>query len=241
MRRFLILAGLLLAIGAGPGARAQSFQNGFLEVINELPAVQNDTGSVILTLPATGLLGWNLSIAYSSLVFEDLGPASFSSGYSTSLDFSDPLVLGLPNPVDLSFFPESPVQTLDPADRAMLAADSNKQFEIPPGNPEFHQVNLAVFHDAPFDLLQGENLLTVAFKARGNAPLGETKVFFAGTYFDPDFNETVLSTTVSTSIAAVPEPHTWALMLCGIGALFGWARRRRSAALRSRSTATLVA
>ena len=212
MRRFLILAGLLLAIGAAPGARAQSFVNG-------LPAVQGQSGTVSVVLPDDfELYGWNLAIAYSSLVFEDLTASSFTSPYPFKFygSATEPgNVGGAVDLVDLGDFP-------------------NISY---PGS-EYRQINVVIFSDGdlqsgslPIIFAGGTTLVNVGFKALANAELGPTDVFFYGNYFDL-VTEPILSATLSTSIAAVPEPQTWAMMFAGLvlvgGALARSRRENRS-------------
>lgn len=208
MRRFLSLVALLLAIGAIPGAKAQS-------LVGALPAVQNDSSTISFQLPEIpgGLLSWDLSIIYSSAVFENPSFASL-----VPLDYYDQ---GLPNSIDLSYFP-----SLADPDRAMLIADAAMGDQA-----KFRQVTLAAIAFAmPQENFPGGSLVDVTFKARENAELGDTKVFFAGHYGDASFTEYSFAATVPVVIAAVPEPHTWALMLAGIGAVLAWVSRRRNVA-----------
>jgi hypothetical protein len=96
---------------------------------------------------------------------------------------------------------------------------------IPPG---YQEIVVSASHLLPISV--SGPLLTAQFSALPTA-LGPTQVF-SRFYFalDSGAEQTVDLQPLSTSIGAIPEPRAWALMLCGVGALFGWATRRRSAA-----------
>ena len=99
---------------------------------------------------------------------------------------------------------------------------------IPPG---YQEILVDAGHALPISV--SGSLLSVQFNALPGA-LGSTQVF-SRFYYVLDGAGGVVEQTIdlpplSTTIAAIPEPHTWALMLCGVGAVFGWVARRRSAA-----------
>lgn len=229
MRKFLISVVLLLAVGSTSGARAQ-----VLEM--NLPAVQGQGGTISWILPApssplTHLFAWDISIAYSSDVFEPLGPASFSSPYA--FNFNSDINgggVGLTGPIDgltiHNYFGSERDAPLPPNDLQLLN---------PPTN--YHQVTVLMTGAENNSILpltfSGGKLVEVQLKLRDGAQLGETKVFFGGNYAFSDasfmqFEEYQFNATAVTNVTAVPEPETWAMMFAGltlVGAAVARARR----------------
>jgi hypothetical protein len=167
-----------------------------------LPAVQNEER--MLTFEVSGLddlVAWNLYLAFSPSAFAT--PAITLSFQPGDFDFVD---VGPPaNPVAADFADPIPSDYLE-----IVAAASHLLPISVPGS-----------------------LFTAQFNALPTA-LGSTQVF-SRFYYVLDNGVDVVEQTIdlqplTTNIAAVPEPQTWALMLVGVGAVLGWAARRRNAA-----------
>jgi hypothetical protein len=168
-----------------------------------LPAVQNQELTLTFEVPSLDdLTAWNFYLAFS--------PSAFATPTIT------PSIALVPGSDFIDVGPPGAPFGPDFAD------------PIPAG---YQEIVVSASHLVPISV--SGPLFTAQFSALPTA-LGPTQVF-SRFYYALDNGIDIVEQTIdlqplSANITAVPEPHAWALMLCGVGALFGWAKRRRSAA-----------
>jgi len=196
------------------------------DLVGALPAVQSGSGStsqavLSFELPAiAGIEAWDVRIAYSAEVFEALLPGAFGSAYSFVFDAA---TVGSPKPPARDDF-----RGLTADDIALLES-RNAQDAL-----RYEQVNVGMVDlgsGVPVFLLDhtGGALFHVQFRLKPDAVLGPTTVFTHFIYGTGVGEEIELAQPLRTSatIAAIPEPGAWAMMLAGLALLGASAVRAR--------------
>ncbi|RPI46988.1 MAG: PEP-CTERM sorting domain-containing protein [Betaproteobacteria bacterium] len=215
------MAVIVSSVIAGP-AGAQSWSGA-------LPAVQSAPGSpsrTILTFELPGvpdIMGWDLHIAYSSQVFEPLEAGAYSSPYPFVFDMNT-VGSGVPDTNVFRGLTPEQIDLLDSRDAqgAYVNAQAGVGMLDLGTGPAWAPLN----HP-------GGALFQVQFQTKLDAVLGPTSVLTHFNYYTDAGAEIALSEplVLSTSIAAIPEPQTWAMLLAGLALVGGYAGRPRRRAL----------
>lgn len=166
-----------------------------------LPAVQGQERTLTFELTLPDLVAWNLYLAYSPFTSPSVGAFSTPAvNFDVPFEIATAGLPGAPLPED---FLES----------------------IPNG---FQEIVVSASGADPVGV--NGTLFSVTFSAPLSAQTGPTEVF-SRFYYAPNVgDEQIIDLPVlSTNIAAVPEPHAWALMVCGVVAVLGGVARRRKA------------